>query len=689
MNISRIIKVFLTLPLTLNILLPVQAKAAISEYLAAADGDPTFEMLGHLFGPVPGILAGTASPLSEIFVIFNMAVFSVAVLMVLYGIISGIMHTAVEGKFLGSRHSSIWYPIRVIYGIFGLVPLFGGWSFPQALMIFGMVVGIGIGNLAWDAGWQNMLDHVDQMVLSSPRAASQDDTVEALISAQVCAITNNLQEKEAAVESGKKPILYSETGTLIRQGTVTKLLFGSADAAEGHFPDSCGGVLVHPKSQEKSIFDGPLGPAALPPFDSAAVARAQAVALENMSKSLLPESRSLAIEGLAPSPEALTSVKKQYIQDVSSELAKAAAESRHGFASWMAQEGRSWLYSGAIFLKIASVNREIVDAASAEVKPISPGRSGVFDQALDRATGIVDGWVKTIKNVVTLDFPRIFGDSMESAGMAAAMRALVAGEGDLLTGLTSLGHTLTIAGAAGLTLAAGAASIPGIGDGVMALGLPTLFQILTLLGILMAFFLPFMPFIIWFGGVISYFIVTIEAVVGAPLWMLAHLETEGEGLGQKTAHGFMFLLNVIFRPVLMIIGLVFGWLLMMVLGKFLQYSLSVIYGSSSFAFSGWASVGAFLSTLIIFCYLSYILISRCFSLINHLPNEVLAWVGGHVGRIGGQDEDRNVMAGIKSEGSQIRSGGGIPSVGKDTIKGAGGNTIRPGGPGGETIHRER
>ncbi len=671
---------------------PGSAWATISEYLSRAEGDPTFEMLGNLFGPVPGIIPGTPSPLSEMFVIFNMAVFSVAVLMVLYGVISGVMHTAVEGEFLGKRLSSIWYPIRTIFGIFGLVPLFGGYSFPQALMIMGMVIGVGIGNITWDAGWKHMIGHVDQMVLSSPRAAIQDDALEALISAQVCAIIHNSQEKQAEVESGKMPILYDEIGVLSRQGAVTKLLFGSNSSEAGHFPDSCGGVLVHPKSSEKSIFDGPLGPAALPPFDSAAVEKAQTMALQNMSKSLLPWSRSLALEGQAPSQEALGSIKKQYVENVSSELAKAASESSTGFASWMSKEGRSWLYSGAIFLKITSVNREIIDAASAEVNPISPGRSGIFGQAQDRATGIATGWVQTIKNVVTLDFPRIFGDAMESAGMAAAMRSLIAGEGDLLTGLTSLGHTLTIAGAAGLTMAAGAASTPGIGSAIAALGLPTLFQILALLGILMAFFLPFMPFILWFGGVISYFIVTMEAVVGAPLWMLAHLDTEGEGMGQRTAHGYMFLLNVIFRPVLMTFGLVGGWLLMLVLGKFLQYSLSVIYGASSFAFSGWASVGAFLSTLIIFCYLSYILISRCFSLINHLPNEVLAWVGGHIGRIGGQDEDRNIMGGIKSEGNQMRSGGGIPSTGKNAIQGAvGGDTIRPGGPGagGDTIHRSR
>ena len=158
-------------------------------------------------------------------------------------------------------------------------------------------------------------------------------------------------------------------------------------------------------------------------------------------------------------------------------------------------------------------------------------------------------------------------------------------------------------------------------------------------------------------------------------------------MGQKTAHGYMFLLNVIFRPVLMIFGLVGGWLLINLLGEMLKYSLSVLYGSSSFAFSGWASIGAFFMTLIIFCYLSYLLISRGFSLIHHLPNEVLAWVGGHIGKIGGGEDGRAINA-VYDGGREMGQGLGGPAggKGKDIIKSAGG-----GGPGagGDTIHRER
>lgn len=655
---------------------PTVAQAAISEYLSKAEGDPAYEILGKLFGPVPGIIPGTTSPLSGMFVIFNMAVFSVAVFMVLYGILSGVMHTAVEGDFLGKRHSSIWYPIRVIYGIFGLVPMFGGWSFPQALMILGMVIGIGIGNITWETGWKFMLSYVESAVLVNPEAASKDDALVALVAAQVCSITNNSQQKEDEKQTGKTPILFLEEGTLIKQGNISKLVFGSPEG--GYFQDSCGGVQVYPKSEAPGILDGPKGMAALPPFDHKAVAKAQADALVSMSAALHPYSQALALNGQAPDPVALARIKNQYTQQISAALADASIKSKHGFADFMKKEGSSWLYSGVIFLKIVSLNRDIMDAASAEIRPLSPREGGLFEQGIAAGAGRVKGWVTTFDSLATFDFAKVFGDSMESAGVRAAMDLMTGGEGDLMTGITRLGYALTGAAGIGLGVASGVAMTGG-GDLLEVLGLPSIFKILFVLGLAMAYLLPFLPFILWYGGVISYGIILIEAVAGAALWMLAHLETEGEGLGQKTAHGFMFLLNVLFRPVLMVIGLVAGWMLINLLGEVLKYSLAVLYGSSSFAFSGWASIGAFFATLTIFCYLSYLLISRCFGLIHHLPNEVLAFVGGYIGKIGGGEDERTINA-LYSGGQQMGHGMGAGGVSqaKNAIKAAGDDTIRPG-----------
>src|SRR5260364_256205 len=84
-----------------------------------------------------------------------------------------------------------------------------------------------------------------------------------------------------------------------------------------------------------------------------------------------------------------------------------------------------------------------------------------------------------------------------------------------------------------------------------------------------------LPFIIWFGGVVSWFAVVGEAMIAAPLWAMTHLDGDGEGMGPRTTHGYIFLLNLIFRPVFMVIGFVLAGAGIMVLGTLLNAMFGV------------------------------------------------------------------------------------------------------------------
>ncbi|MDJ0390677.1 DotA/TraY family protein [Roseomonas sp. E05] len=78
-------------------------------------------------------------------------------------------------------------------------------------------------------------------------------------------------------------------------------------------------------------------------------------------------------------------------------------------------------------------------------------------------------------------------------------------------------------------------------------------------GLTIAFVLPMIPFAIWFAGVMGWIILVCEAVVAVPLWMLAHMTFQGEGLHGRGIEGYSLLFNVLFRPVLMLLGLFFGY----------------------------------------------------------------------------------------------------------------------------------
>lgn len=121
-----------------------------------------------------------------------------------------------------------------------------------------------------------------------------------------------------------------------------------------------------------------------------------------------------------------------------------------------------------------------------------------------------------------------------------------------------VGMTWVALGVVGLT-----GFVPFIGYGVITLLLmlsPFLILwsgIMLTTGFIMAFYLPLLPFITFLLGVVAWFVLVIEAMVGAPLWAFSFILPGGEsqqlGRGER---GLFLLINVFFRPALMIVGFI-------------------------------------------------------------------------------------------------------------------------------------
>lgn len=78
-------------------------------------------------------------------------------------------------------------------------------------------------------------------------------------------------------------------------------------------------------------------------------------------------------------------------------------------------------------------------------------------------------------------------------------------------------------------------------------------------GLMIAFVLPMIPWLMFIAGVIGWLILVCEAVIAVPLWMLAHLTFNGEGVHGRAQEGYALLFNVLVRPALMIVGLFLGY----------------------------------------------------------------------------------------------------------------------------------
>lgn len=185
---------------------------------------------------------------------------------------------------------------------------------------------------------------------------------------------------------------------------------------------------------------------------------------------------------------------------------------------------------------------------------------------------------------------------------------------------------------------------------------------LTVFGIKMMIIIPFTPTLMWIAGIATYFVVFIESLFGAQLWAMAHLLTsDGEGMGERTRHGYLFILNLFFRPAIMVITLYFAYQLVNLLGGI---ATNVIATTMSASVNGigevgfldsnfWMAAFIMLGLFMIWLALMENLIHMCFSLLFIVPNQVFTWVGGQFGSQLGQDIGKSVSG---------QAGGGLHQV---------------------------
>jgi len=164
-------------------------------------------------------------------------------------------------------------------------------------------------------------------------------------------------------------------------------------------------------------------------------------------------------------------------------------------------------------------------------------------------------------------------------------------------------------------------------------------------GIALAFIVPLIPFMKFFFNIITWLLNVFEAIIAAPLFALAHLNPEGEGLpGSMARTGYFFLLSILLRPVMMIFGLIAGLLLFFVVISFLNASFNI-------AVQGSGSAGGQLAVLsrvifsVMYVLVAYTAANKCFQSISFFTEHTMKWMG-----VGGPETrqmgDRQMMHGI-------------------------------------------
>ena len=127
-------------------------------------------------------------------------------------------------------------------------------------------------------------------------------------------------------------------------------------------------------------------------------------------------------------------------------------------------------------------------------------------------------------------------------------------------------------------------------------------------GILLAFYIPAVPFVIWLSGVIGWLLLVVESLVAAPLWIVGHALPEGEGFaGEHGRRGYMLFLGILVRPFLMLMGLCCAMVLINTVGKLIAIMVTTYVASWEAHASGWPdpdeAISEVLRAKIIFCCL--------------------------------------------------------------------------------------
>ena len=751
--------------LFVGLLVPVHAAEGATSvkdlawYLAATPpGDLSLKLWVGILGDfVAGPLTASGSPttlLGRMFLMFNGAIFAASSLWLAYGIGSGIIGTTQDGQAMGHRINSAWYPIRVVTGLTGGLPVLGGFTLLQGALMATAVLGIGIANFMWKSAVADptMVQLVGtNAAISGAPAVRPSQVMTAAANmlrsnlcmasyAQQAAIYSATMEKFGAnptpptwmiisrrldPQPGGLRIRYGHTGDFEACGSVSVVMDKYRDGDASSFRVASSVDYQHIRetirasaTQRLLLADDLIKPLA-------------AGYLEMINRRQAGESLDLAVDEVALQEIARTYADgiKQLVttnlEDSGSSITAAAQQK-------MLKDG--WIGAGAWYSTYAEANAALADAISGLTFASTPPRSEVIDpevngdllklekslqaaaSRLQGASGAsVDDQVLSslAKDSCAGGLASVTATGNCSLGQAIALKLTgsvfngsgggqswrdeyglinpviaLKNAGDYILTIASTlllaapiaeigGKVLSVVGAAATVTGVGAA--PGMG--AMALGavasyIAPLGWTLLVVGAVMAIYIPALPWIVWMSAVFSYCASFLEGLIAAPLHSMSHMHTEGEGLGQATTKGYLFVLNALARPAIMVLGFFIASALVVGIGTLIAHGFAgMIAGVQGNSVTGLASI---IGLLVVYIVVNITLIQQSFELISVLPDQIIGYLGaGDAGQALGRQAEQKINAMYMSAtrqgmgGAQASMTAGSKAVQRIKPKGAG------------------
>jgi conjugal transfer/type IV secretion protein DotA/TraY len=510
--------------------------------------------LNELFGGLVG--SGGANPMAEVIGKVNGVILILGGLLLGYGLVAGVMQTAHDGEVLGKKWSSMWMPIRMSIGIAAIAPLPSGYSVIQHVVMWLVLQGVGAANLVWTtfAAQTSQLSNIS-LINDNPKGR---EIAEAVLRQQLCVIVVNNELNK--IPANNNMIAAKIARPLISNGGSgpETSYCGSYDVNPNFVPGATslntGGAYVDPR---------PITAAHQSAFNY--LSSNMSVLAQKIYTNV--ESGGAANDGVAVDfGNVVDSYNVRLTTAAATVMNAANATQNNTITDRASQDG--WGMAGAFYMKYMYIKQAATKAMAEFPRVITPKMDQIPSSPIDlrqsveayskrldvifadvrykNSFGVVeqvkaDSADNRVVNMVSSSFrvsaaeslykSDIFGNGNNNKPIMVATKDF--GDNVWSTAITANVTLVLLSTGTATVLCNTLTNASGLCDGFKT-GLsqmqPFIFTITgALLGFsaLLAFYLPVAPFILWFGIVIGWCVLVVEAILAAPLWAIAHVHPDG------------------------------------------------------------------------------------------------------------------------------------------------------------------
>ncbi|WP_099319823.1 DotA/TraY family protein [Erwinia amylovora] len=658
---------------------------------AAKTGDLSRQALVMIFGDVvlTPFQPGQQTLIGSLFALLNGVLCTVALVWFLIVTLKTLFKGGQEGKVFSAGRSML-HPLMSFAGFITLIPTASGWSLSQLVMLWAAsTMGIGSANLFTDKA-ADMISSGMSLVVQ-PTAPSTRSAARAVFEMNLCKYATN-----------------SELSSLYKDGQARTALMqtkgGNGDYTTGNGSAICGSARIPEPST--GVLDSLFGSV----VNTASVTTASRGALDTMQSTLDAAaqtyvdaylSRRDQDTGTLTDPETtIQNAAAAYETTVNNALNQL--NYKDSLQSQMTTQLKiyGWISLGAWYNTFATANSKTNEVANAA--PVTSGTSlhgetgtgdlyhqvftayrsqvqnSSYTPPLGSQTAKDDGAalnatdpdavfvsfykspMQKITNSIATWKVGTEASFSEQVNPLIKMQAI----GDYTLGATETAlaaYTLTLAAASTadhsvLGTIGGLVFVnPGavVKDVLTELEPPFYFVMLLLfaVGFSLAVFLPAVPFLYWMVGVFNWLVSVMVGCAAGPMWSATHLGAE-EDKGSRSAYGYIFLIDMMLRPSLMVLGFFFASVAIMAGGTL----LNMLYGAALANANADSIIGLvkMVGWLLIYARIATFGVTRVFGLQATLADYVITFLGGAgmAGIMGGLVDDVKGMFAAAGGGSR-------------------------------------